>query len=328
MEKMVTNSSSILSVRDLSVEYYSFGKYTKALRSINFDLYENEVLGILGESGSGKSTVGFALLNMIEEPHKISGSVTYHLGTDVDLLKASQGRLNRYRWSKVAMIFQASMNSFDPLATVGNNFAQLLLEKKVVKTKDEAKRRVITLFRQFNLPDITFNLFPFELSGGMKQRVSIAMAISCNPSVLIADEPTTALDTVTQFNVLQIIKDIVSSHQVKSAIFITHDVSVEFLMADRIMIMLGGRIVEYGTKDEMRRNVKHPYTKYLLEGMISGGKSKVMQKTNSLNFKFDPDVSCPFVRQCEKATQICSSKFPEPESITDTHVIYCYNYDR
>ena len=320
--------SSLMSVRDLNVEYYSFGEYKKALRDVSFELYDEEVLGILGESGSGKSTVGFSLLNLVEEPHKINGSVTYHIGKDVDILKASPYRLERFRWSKVAMIFQASMNAFDPLATVGKNFNQLLLEKGVSKTKEEAKKKVISLLREFNLPDNVYNLFPFELSGGMKQRVSIAMAISCNPAILIADEPTTALDTVSQFNVLKEIKHLVDSKAVRSAIFITHDVSVQFLMADRVMIMLGGRVIEYGNSGEIKDDYRHPYTGYLLAGMSGNEDAIKDMKSTSNNFNFNPDVSCPFLRQCNRATEICSNVFPQPERISNTHVVFCHNYKR
>lgn len=319
---------SIMSVRNLNVEYYSFGTYKKALRDVNFDLYENEILGILGESGSGKSTVGFSLLKMIEPPHKIEGKVIYHFGKDIDLIHASEHTLNRYRWSKVAMIFQASMNSFDPLATIGKNFSQLLIEKGIAESKVDAKSRVIELLERFNLPKEVYNRFPFELSGGMKQRVSVAMSISCNPEILIADEPTTALDTVSQFGVLQIIKELVTSHKVRSAIFVTHDVTVEFLMADRIMIMLGGRIVEYGTKDEIRNSPKHPYTGYLLAGMRGNDEIITEMQKKKSDLSFNIEVSCPFVSQCEYATQICSTNFPEPTELSDTHVVFCHNFKR
>ncbi len=320
------NLSSIMSIKDLSVAYYSFGKYKSALNHVTFDLNTDEVLGILGESGSGKSTIGWSLLGMIEPPHKIEGEIIFDSKTNV--LNASEYRMKKYRWSKVAMIFQTSMNSFDPLVTVGKNFVQLLIEKGISTDKIQAKKKVIELFRHFNLPDMTFNLFPFELSGGMKQRASIAVAISCSPTVLIADEPTTALDTVSQFTVIKTLKDLMLNHEIKSMIFITHDVSVQFLMADRIIIMLGGRIVEDGKVDEIKNDPKHPYTTYLLAGMLNkeqGNGSKLpLNKIEQSDL--NAEDSCPFVSICPKMMKVCLESFPKETPISDSHTVFCHLY--
>jgi len=316
----------VLSVKNLEVDYYSFGRYKKAVRDVSFDLNEGEILGILGESGSGKSTVGWAIMGMIEKPHKIRGKIEFD--SKGDILKYSENKIESYRWSKAAMIFQTSMNSFDPLITIGKNFNGLLIEKGIAKTKEEAKKKTLQLLRGFNLPDSVYNLFPFELSGGMKQRVSIAMAISCSPSILIADEPTTALDTISQFGVINSLKDIMNSEKVKSMVFITHDTSVQYIVSDKVMIMLGGKIVEYGKKDEIYKNPKHPYTTYLLSGLLNKGsdlKDK-FPKSDSNSIQENLEKGCPFSNLCSFAINECYENFPKKTSISNTHYVYCYLY--
>ncbi|MEM3191801.1 MAG: ABC transporter ATP-binding protein [Candidatus Parvarchaeota archaeon] len=331
MESPITEnqeSGSLVDVKNLSVEYYSFGVYKRAISDISFNLNRGEVLGILGESGSGKSTIAWSIMGMIEPPHKISGTIEFE--GKGNILKYSPKELQNYRWKKIAMVFQTTMNSFDPLAIVGKSFASLLIEKGIATNYKSARLQVIELFRQFNLPDTTYNLFPFELSGGMKQRISIAMSIACDPIVLIADEPTTALDTVSQFGVLLILKQIIQKRKVKGMIYITHDISVHFIMDDRVMVMLGGRIVEYGTKDEIYRDAKHPYTIYLLAQSMQD-KYKVasisIKKNNQVKHQnMQGDSYCPFVNHCPFSMPRCTQSFPTASSISETHKVYCYIY--
>ncbi len=299
-----------------------------ALHNVSFNLLKGEILGILGESGSGKSTVGWSIMGMIESPHKISGEIMFD--NDTNVLKMSYYKMQKYRWTKVAMVFQASMNSFDPLTTVGRNFSQLLLEKGISKNKEDAKKNVIRLFRHFNLPDEIYNYYPFELSGGMKQRISIAVAISCNPQVLIADEPTTALDTVSQFTVLNTLETLIKNHEINSMIFITHDVTVQLLIADRIMVMEGGHVVEIGTKDEISKNPKHPYVAKLFSFSFDEGHVPSGIAINRIkNEVKDPKEfkGCPFATLCPYTLEICFEEFPSPWVVTSTHTVYCHLYN-
>jgi oligopeptide/dipeptide ABC transporter ATP-binding protein len=305
---------------------YSFCKYKKVVRDISFDLIEGEILGILGESGSGKSTVGWAMMGMIEEPHKIKGQILFESKENV--LKYSESKIELYRWSKTSMIFQTSMNSFDPLVTIGKNFTGLLLEKGIADAKEEARRKTIQLLKEFNLPDSVYNLFPFELSGGMKQRVCISMALSCSPSVLIADEPTTALDTVSQFGVINSLKEIMQTNRVKSMIFITHDTGVQYIISDKIMIMLGGKIVEYGTKDDIYKNPKHPYTTYLLSGLLPNNNDISAKVANPYpdSTENNQEKGCPFSKLCSFSIKECYEDFPGKTYLSDSHYVYCYLY--
>ncbi len=319
-------SSALISVNDLSVSYWSFGTYQKAISDVSLEIYEGETLGIVGESGSGKSTLGWSMLGLIERPNLITGSITYRGVGDV--LKLSESELANYRWKKIAMIFQSSMNSFDPLQTIGKSFVQLLIEKHLASDKQNAREIIESSFMELNLPPSIFYRFPHELSGGMKQRVIIAMATAASPEVLIADEPTTALDTVSQFNVINILKDLIKSSKVKNMVFITHDISVQLILADRIVVMLGGRIVETGNKSEILSNPKHPYTRILFKSFL-----KKEEQTNGIDHRHIIDNSkeaglngCPFASKCNYADQRCFSSFPKGQDISPTHRVYCYLY--
>ena len=316
----------LVRAKHVVVDYYSFGHYLRALNDVNFDIYSGETLGIVGESGAGKSTIGWALLGLIEPPSRITGSIEYEGAGNV--LKLSEWKITAFRWKKVAMVFQSAMNGLDPLQTVGKSFIQLMIEKKMARTKEEATAKIITIFDRLNLGSGVLNMFPHELSGGMKQRVSIAMAISCHPDTLIADEPTTALDVVAQFSVTNMLKELISSGTVKTIVFITHDIAVQLIMADRIIVMFGGKIVEEGKKAEILDAPKHPYTKYLFRAFLNQPMdvpqgSDGHQESAGL---MRPGISCPFASQCPAAMQKCYQGFPNPSDFSDTHRVYCYLY--
>ncbi|MEM0321949.1 MAG: ABC transporter ATP-binding protein, partial [Thermoprotei archaeon] len=220
-------SDKLLKVEDLNVSYFVKDHYNDVVKNLNFELSTGEILGIMGESGAGKSTVGWAIMRMINPPHKVGGKI---LLDGMNVLSLSPQQLSEYRWKKVAMIFQTAMNSLDPVTSVGKSFSRLLLDKGLASTGREAHKLVGELLEMVGLPPVVADMYSFELSGGMKQRVLIAMALSAKPQVLVADEPTTALDTLTQFSILKTMLDLRKSNRIGSMIFISHDLSVQAFM--------------------------------------------------------------------------------------------------
>jgi peptide/nickel transport system ATP-binding protein len=240
-ERVLTHEPA-LRVKNLEVAYALGNRVLlNACRDVQFDMRQGESVGLLGESGAGKSTVAYAVMGLIEPPNKVSGEVIYG-GKNV--LAMSQAELREYRWNQVAMIFQAAMNSLDPIATVGKNMDELILDKHVAGSKAEARELSKRLLNTVDLSEEVYKMYPFELSGGMKQRVIIAMALATNPKILILDEPTTALDTITQFSVLSTIKSLKEEGKVGGLMLISHDISVQAFMVDRILVMLKGLVVE------------------------------------------------------------------------------------
>ena len=311
-------SEMVLSVSNLNVTYWSRERSLRALRDFNLEVNKGETVGLLGESGAGKSTVGMALLRMIERPSLADGEIRLQ-GKDVT--KLSGRELEEFRWNDVAIVFQAAMNSLDPVVTVGKNFVELLRDKKIAKTKEQASAEARRLLGVVGLPDSTYWLFPFELSGGMKQRVLIAMALAANPKLLIADEPTTALDTITQFSVLQLIKRLKDEGALQSVLLISHDISVQVYMADRLVVMLKGRVVETASKGELLASPMHPYTKVLLGEQQGGGPPAEVEVSAPPN-----EDSCPFSNQCRFVMPKCIEKMPVLTESGPDHIVACYLY--
>lgn len=314
----------LLSVKDLSVTYrQSGGRRLEAVKQANFELGQGEVLGIVGESGAGKSTIGWGILGMIGPPHLCHGDVIVK-GRNV--LSMGESELREYRWKDVAMVFQSAMNSLDPVITVGKNMVQLLMDKRVVRSKEEAREYTTNLFRTVGLAEVVPDMYPFELSGGMKQRVSIAMALSTNPRILIADEATTALDTVTQFSVLTLLGDLRKAGKIGGMILISHDLSVQAYMADRVIVMLQGRIVEVGSKEEVFKEPKHPYTQFLV-----GSLSMEKQLKRAVRVAGEGSTApegCPFTNACPNVMPRCREKFPEMTNLSQTRSVACYLHER
>ena len=319
----LSNAGITLSVRDYNVSYKLGGKFVDAVRNLNFDLPRGQILGIIGESGAGKSTVGWGILGMIASPHKVSGSI---LSDGVDVLKMSQQELTNYRWTKVAMIFQSAMNSLDPVITIGKNFGQILLDKSVVSNRAEAKIRIAELLRTVGLSSATADMYPFELSGGMKQRVSIAMALAASPSLLIADEPTTALDTITQFSILTTLLDLRKSGKIGSLILISHDLSVQAFMVDEAMVMLKGRLVEKGSKKDIFKNPKHPYTQFLMRSLKLDRRLNLAPKKMTNETELLSHEGCPFTQSCPYSMQKCFREFPGMTGLSPSQSVACFLY--
>lgn len=252
----------ILQVKNLTISFRTGGGMVRAVRDISFDLYKGETLAIVGESGSGKSVTARSLMGILA-PNAVvdGGSILYE---DIDLLKLPESEFHRYRGNKLGMIFQDPLSSLNPIMKVGKQLTESMrLNGKI--SRGDAKARALELLAGVGIsdPERRYNQYPFELSGGMRQRIVIAIALSANPDLLICDEPTTALDVTIQAQILELINSIKRERQL-SVIFITHDMGVVANMADRIAVMYAGKIVEYGTADEIFYHPAHPYTWALL----------------------------------------------------------------
>ena len=252
----------ILQAQNLTVSFRTNEGMVRAVRGVDFDLYKGETLAIVGESGSGKSVTARSLMGILA-PNAVvdAGSILYE---GVDLLKLKEDQFHKYRGNKLGMIFQDPLSSLNPIMKIGKQLTESMLLNEKISQKD-AKDRALKLLAGVGIsdPERRFNQYPFELSGGMRQRVVIAIALSANPEILICDEPTTALDVTIQAQILELINAIKEERRL-SVIFITHDMGVVANMADRIAVMYAGKIVEYGTADEIFYQPAHPYTWALL----------------------------------------------------------------
>ena len=259
-------SKKILEVKDLRINFKTYAGLVRAVRGVNFDLKEGETLAIVGESGSGKSVTSNALMKLIPQPPGIyeSGQILFN---GRDLVPLTDKEMSKVRGNEIAMIFQDPMTSLNPTMKVGRQITEVILQHKKV-SNNEAKKRAIELLTQVGIPfpEKRYNQYPHEFSGGMRQRVVIAIALAADPKLLIADEPTTALDVTIQAQILELMKEIQKNSKT-SIIFITHDLGVVANIADRVAVMYAGQIVEYGTVNDIFYNPKHPYTWGLLGSM-------------------------------------------------------------
>jgi oligopeptide transport system ATP-binding protein len=261
----VENREKVLQIKDLYITFNTFSGKVHAVRGVSFDLHKGETLAIVGESGSGKSVTNKAIMGILAKNSNIErGEILYN---SKDLTKFSDKEFTKIRGSEISMIFQDPMSSLDPVMKIGKQITEAMLVKGNI-TKEEAKKKAIKLMGAVGIPDPEkrYEQYPFQFSGGMRQRIVIAIALACDPDILICDEPTTALDVTIQAQILDLIKEIQKERQI-SVIFITHDLGVVANMADRVAVMYAGKIVETGTVDEIFYNPKHPYTWSLLASM-------------------------------------------------------------
>jgi oligopeptide transport system ATP-binding protein len=258
--------NKILQVKDLYVSFHTFAGEVQAIRGVNFDLYEGETLAIVGESGSGKSVTIKTIMKLLSNAQIKSGEILFN---DKDILKLSEKQMQKVRGKDISMIFQDPMTSLNPTMTIGKQVMEPLLKHQNL-SKAEAKERAIRLLNLVGIPkpEIRIKQYPHQFSGGMRQRVVIAIALACAPKILIADEPTTALDVTIQGQILDLMKELQRQFEM-SIIFITHDLGVVANVADRVAVMYGGKIVEIGTVEEIYYNPQHPYTWGLISSIPS-----------------------------------------------------------
>lgn len=261
------SKKTVLEIENLTIDFHNKDRVTRAIEGISFSLLRNQILGIVGESGSGKSVTSMAILRLLSETQSrvVSGAIRFQDGDkSVDLLKLKPNEIRKYRGNRISMIFQEPMTSLNPSMRCGKQVAEALLTHQKISQKD-ARKKVISLFEEVMLPrpENIYNSYPHEISGGQKQRVMIAMAIACKPDILIADEPTTALDVTVQHGVLMLLKSLRDKYGM-SILFITHDLGVVAEIADEVLVMYKGTVVEKGNTQQVFHHPQHPYTKGLL----------------------------------------------------------------
>jgi len=315
---------SLLSVENLSIGYQTKKGMLKAVDHIRFDLEEGDSLGFVGESGCGKTTIGMALMGLLPENAEILEGRIRFQGRDLVSLTEPQWR--QVRGAKVAMIFQAAMNALNPVFPVDEQIKEAIVTHQPDISDTDLSERIKQLFDLVDIPLARMKNYPHEYSGGMKQRAVIAMALACNPALIIADEPTTALDVIVQDQILREIKTVQQKTRT-GLIFISHDIAVVASVCERICVMYAGQIVETGTRKEVFKSPRHPYTQTLLGSYLS------LDNLNDIkvpDMKESPDqltdaTECQFSGSCPSCDRKCADRTPEWIEISPTHQAFCCN---
>ena len=321
-----------LSVKDLKTFFYTNNRCNKAVNGVSFDIKKGKTLGIVGESGCGKSVTASTIMQLLPRLSRIEeGSVTYYSDAGevrIDQLERDGREMRAIRGEEIAMIFQDPMTALNPVYTVGFQIEESL-KYHTNLTGSERKARVIELLTDMGipLPEKRAKEYPHNYSGGMRQRAMIAMAMSCNPKVLIADEPTTALDVTIQAQIFNLMNKLKEDHGT-AIMLITHDMGVIAELADEVAVMYMGNIVEAGTVDDVLRRPQHPYTRALLDSIPVLGRGKNQDIKSIRGATPDPyerPVGCQFAPRCDFATDVCNV-LPTEEHLTDTHRVMCTRY--
>lgn len=318
-------SEKLLEIKDEKLSFFTPAGEVKALNGVSFSMNEGEVLGIVGESGSGKSVTAYSIMGLTAYPGKLIGGTIYFNGHQID--KMSEKEMRKIRGNEVSIIFQDPMTSLNPVYTIGNQITEVIC-LHTGKSKKEAHDRAKELLELvgINEPAKRLKQYPHELSGGMRQRVMIAIALACEPKLLIADEPTTALDVTIQAQILELMQELRKKLGM-SIIMITHDLGVVASMCERIAVMYAGHIVEYGTADEIFYEPKHEYTKGLIKSIP---KLNVQETERLIPIEgqpvdlLNPPAGCPFAPRCANCMKICLREMPPKTELSDTHYSQCW----
>ena len=318
----------LLNIENLSVLFKLGKNKNKVVNNINFYLKEKETLGIVGESGSGKSVTSLSILRLLpKDITDVKGKIEFE---DKNILECNKEEMIDIRGNKISMIFQEPMTSLNPTLTVGYQVTEALLLHKNV-TKKEAMEKGVKLLKDCGIPspEQRFYEYPHQMSGGMRQRIMIAMALACEPKILIADEPTTALDVTVQAQILELLRDIKENNDM-SIILITHDFGIVHEICDRVIVMYAGEIVEIGNKKEIFKNPRHPYTKGMIESIpkLTDNVDRLKSIDGSV-----PDINnmpkgCRFAPRCNYAKDICLEESPEMFKVNEEHLSKCFLYNR
>ena len=316
----------VLDMENLHVSFDTYAGEVKAVRGVTLHVDEGEVLAIVGESGCGKSVTAQTImkLNPMPPARIVEGSINL---AGHDVVKASEKEMQKIRGKEVAMIFQDPMTCMNPTTQVGKQIVESIKLHRHL-SRQEAKEEAVKCLKQVNIPnpEERAKQYPHEFSGGMRQRAMIAMALSCNPKLLIADEPTTALDVTIQAQILELMNDL--RHKLgMSIIMITHDLGVVAQMCEKIAVMYAGHIVEYGTTDEIFYNPQHEYTKGLINSipkLNAEEKERLVPIEGQPVDLLNPPAGCPFAPRCKSCMKVCLNKMPPKTELSDTHYTYCW----
>ena len=317
-------SEHLLSVQDLHTSFFTDAGEVQAVNGVSFNLDPGEILGIVGESGSGKSVTAYSIMGILADTGKVTGGRILYKGED--LTQWSEKQMQAFRGKCCSIIFQDPMTSLNPVFTIGSQLKEAVV-LHTDKQGADAEARVIELLELvgINEPKKRIRQYPFELSGGMRQRVMIAMALACEPDILIADEPTTALDVTIQAQILELIQDLQKKLGM-AVILVTHDLGVIADMCDNIVVMYGGRICERGTANEIFYHPRHEYTKGLLRSIpnVSNMKQKLIPITGTPINMLNLPAGCAFCARCDAAMKICLTQPPMELEINENHSASCW----
>ena len=321
------SSKKLFQIKDLKTYFYTEAGTAKAVDGVSFDIYQGEVLGIVGESGSGKSVTSLSINRLIPNPpgEIVNGEILYK---DTNLLDLSYEEMRNYRGKDVAMIFQEPMTSLNPVFKIDVQMNEVLIKHEEISW-DEATERSIALLEAVGIPDAKNRMkdYPHQFSGGMRQRVMIAMALQCNPALLIADEPTTALDVTIQAQILELMVKMQRTREEAAILLITHDLAVVAEMCDRVIVMYGGKIQEIAPIDELFANPQHPYTKGLMHSIPSPGGEK-LNRLQAIRGMVPPildmPIGCKFCTRCDDKIDKCESVEPELMDDASGHQVRCH----
>jgi len=322
-------SEHLVDIRNLRLSFFTPAGEVKALNDVTLHLDEGEVLGIVGESGSGKSVTSYSIMGLTADPGKIVGGTVTFNGHHIESL--GEKELRKIRGKEVSIIFQDPMTSLNPVYTIGSQIEESIL-LHTDKTREEAKERATELLRLvgINEPEKRIRQYPHELSGGMRQRVMIAIALACEPKLLIADEPTTALDVTIQAQILELINELKEKMRM-AVILITHDLGIVSSMCDRIAVMYAGRIVECGTTDDIFYRPQHEYTRGLLRSVpnIQDRESKRLIAIEGTPVDLlNPPAGCPFAPRCPSCMKICLREMPPDHHYSEVHTAACWLHEK
>ena len=317
-------STPLLQVKNLSTTFSVDAGEVRAVNGISFNLDHGKVLGIVGESGSGKSVTAYSIMRILVEPGRITGGEILYNGEDI--VRYSEKQMRQFRGKRVSIIFQDPMTSLNPTFTIGNQLREAIL-LHTDRDRRQANVRALEMLQLVgvNEPEKRLKQYPHELSGGMRQRVMIAMALACEPDILIADEPTTALDVTIQAQILELMKDLQKKLGM-AIIMITHDLGVIADMCDEIIVMYAGRVCERGTVDEIFYNPRHEYTKGLLRSIpkLDTNHAKLHPIAGSPVDLTNMPKGCAFASRCDHCMKICLEQLPEEVRVNDSHIASCW----
>lgn len=341
---VMKNPNNIIEIDDLVTCFFTDNGTVKSVNHVSFDLPKDKIIGVVGESGCGKSVTSLSIMQLVQAPQGqiTGGSIRFNseaLGYDeegnklaYDIAKMPTQELYNIRGNDITMIFQEPMTSLNPVFTIGNQLDEVSFIHNKGITKEEAKSHSIDMLNQvgISMPERVYKSYPHELSGGMRQRVMIAMALAGNPKLIIADEPTTALDVTIQAQILELLKKIQREKHC-SIMLITHDLGVIAEMADEVVVMYAGRVIEHGTVREIFNNPLHPYTIGLQKSkplITSDSREPLYSIPGSVPSPINLPNTCFFKGRCNKCIKKCEGPYPGYTYVTDTHYVSCYLYDK
>ena len=321
------NNEKILEVKNLDVCFFTEEGKLPAIDNLSLSIRAGETLGVVGESGCGKSMTALSIMRLISSPGKITNGEVLFKGQD--LIKLSDKEIRRVRGNNIAMIFQEPMTSLNPVATIGNQIVEAIRTHNKEISKKEATEKAIEMLKlvKIPLPEKRINEYPHQLSGGMRQRVMIAMALSCNPELLICDEPTTALDVTIQAQILKLINQLKKEVN-SSVIMITHDMGVISQITDNVIVMYAGQVVEYTSTKELFNAPLHPYTNGLINSIpkLDEEQEELEVIDGMVPMLSELPKGCLFNPRCKYAKDICREKRPNLIDIKDNHKVRCFKY--